>query len=235
MRHMFAALFLSLVFPVVLVAPAALAQSADEPVTCSPDSKRSPEEIIGICGMSIESNATYSVRVHALVTRAEAYRRMEQYDLAIKDCDEAIRLDPASAEAFDCRGNVFVSDRKFERALDDFDRSIKLAPKFARAMLHRAATFAVMREIRLAVRDYTEAIRLDLDNVQAITDRAEAYIKVKRADLAIDDYSQAIRLEPASRSITTVADHCTHATTLMTAPLPISTRRSVCSRSRVIS
>jgi tetratricopeptide (TPR) repeat protein len=193
MRHLSAAVALCLVLPAV-----APAEPADEPAACAVESKLSPEEVIGICGLVIGSNAGAATRVHALVTRAELRRRLEHYDLATADCDEAIRLDPAAAEAFDGRGNVLASDGKFERALDDFDRSIRLDPTFARAFSDRAATFDLIHQPRLAVRDYTEAVRLQPTNVKAITDRAEAYLKVKRLDLAIDDYSEAIRLEPAA-------------------------------------
>jgi tetratricopeptide (TPR) repeat protein len=199
MRHLSVFVALCLALPAVVVAPvAALADSADEPAVCAVESKLPPGEVIGICGLVIGSNTTSATRVHALVTRAELHRKMEHYDLAMADCEEAIRLDPANAEAFDLRGNVLASDKKFERALDDFDRSIRLDPKFARAFSDRAVTFGLMHEPRLAVRDYTEAVRLDPNNVQAHVDRAEAYVKVRRADLAIDDYGEAIRLDPSS-------------------------------------
>jgi tetratricopeptide (TPR) repeat protein len=197
MRHLSVVFAVCLALSEVVVVPA-LAEPADEPAACAVESKLSLEEVIGICGLVIGSNATSAIRVHALVTRAELHRRLEHYDLAMADCEEAIRLDPASAEAFDGRGNVLTSDKKFERALDDFDQSIRLDPKFARAFADRAVTFGLMHEPRLAVRDYTEAVRLDPNNVLAHVDRAEAYVKVRRADLAIDDYGEAIRLDPSS-------------------------------------
>ena len=153
---------------------------------------------IRACSLAITSNAALEVRVRALVTRAEIYRNKGQFDLALADCAEAIRLDPSSAEAFDGHGNALSADKKYLPALDDFDRAIKLAPTYGRAFSDRAKTFGEMRETRLAVRDYTEALRLQPDNLQALTDRAEAYLKVKRIDLAIDDF---YRSDPARSGI----------------------------------
>jgi tetratricopeptide (TPR) repeat protein len=157
--------------------------------------------MIGICGQVINSAAAPPAdRIHALLARAELRRKNERVDLAVEDCNEAIRLDPTAA-AFDCRGNALAADKKYLPALDDFDRSIKLDPGFVRGYADRAATFGLMRENRLAIRDYTEAVRLDPKRVQGFVDRAEAYLKVSRIDLAIDDQGHAIRLEP------TVGDH----------------------------
>jgi tetratricopeptide (TPR) repeat protein len=155
--------------------------------------------MIGICGLVIDSvAATPADRIHALLARAELRRKSEQFDLAVQDCSEAIRLDPAAPQGFDCRGNALAADKKYLPALDDFDRSIKLDPEYVQGFADRAATFGLMRETRLAVRDYTEAVRLDPTRVQGFVDRAEAYLKVRRIDLAIDDQSEAIRLEPSS-------------------------------------
>jgi tetratricopeptide (TPR) repeat protein len=175
-----------------------LAQTESEAAICSAEAAKSPDEMIGICGLVIDSAAAAPAdRIHALLARAELRRKSEQFDLAVQDCSEAIRLDPAP-RAFDCRGNALAGDKKYLPALDDFDRAIKLDPKYVQAFADRAATFGLMRETRLAVRDYTEAVRLDPTRVQGFVDRAEAYLKVRRIDLAIDDQSEAIRLEPSS-------------------------------------
>jgi TPR repeat len=90
--------------------PAPLAQSETEPVTCSADNVT--EENIRACDLVISSNAASEVRLHALVMRAKIYRDKGQFDLAIADGTEAIRLDPSSAEAFDGRGNTLAADKK---------------------------------------------------------------------------------------------------------------------------
>jgi tetratricopeptide (TPR) repeat protein len=179
------------------VAPAS-AQTETEAVVCSAEGAKTPDEMIGICGLVIDAvAATPADRIQALLARAVLRRRSEQFDLAAQDCSEAIRLDPGP-QGLDCRGNALAAGKKYLAALDDFDRAIKLDPKYVQAFADRAATFGLMRETRLAVRDYTEAVRLAPTRVQGFVDRAEAYLKVRRIDLAIDDQSEAIRLEPSS-------------------------------------
>jgi tetratricopeptide (TPR) repeat protein len=142
------------------------------------------------------AGSTAAIQHHALLVRAEIQRRLARLDLAMNDCEEAIRRDPASARAFELRGRVRTDAKQYERALDDFDQAIRLDKDLASAFAGRAAAFALMRQHRLAVRDYTEAVRLDPRNTQLLADRAAEYSKVRRIDLAIDDCTTAIGLEP---------------------------------------
>src|SRR5215469_13905396 len=60
--------------------------------------------------------------------RGNAYEASHQYDAAIKDYDEAIKLKPTFAEVFYNRGNAYYLERKYERAINDYDEAIKLKP-----------------------------------------------------------------------------------------------------------
>src|SRR6185437_15729870 len=89
---------------------ASLAEAAvqDNPAqTCAVDGAPSPEDAIVVCGLVIDAaGSTAAMRQNALLVRAEIHRRLTHLDLAMQDCDEAIRLDPASAQAFELRGRV---------------------------------------------------------------------------------------------------------------------------------
>jgi tetratricopeptide (TPR) repeat protein len=155
-----------------LVGLPAIAQD-NRAATCAVEGSQSPEDAVIACGLVIDAaGSTAAMQQHALLVRAEIRRRLAQLDLAMTDCDEAIRRDPASAQAFDLRGRVRTDAKQYELALDDFDRAIRLDKDLASAFAGRAATFALMRQHRLAVRDYTEAVRLDPRSTQFLADRA---------------------------------------------------------------
>ena len=52
----------------------------------------------------------------------------EQLDLALSDCDEALRLDPRMAAAFDSRGLVRMKRGEFAEALADYEAALALEP-----------------------------------------------------------------------------------------------------------
>jgi tetratricopeptide (TPR) repeat protein len=62
----------------------------------------------------------------------------KDYDKAIKDFDEAIRLDPQFATTFALRGNAWFAKKDYDKAIKDFAEAIRLDPKDARAFNSRA-------------------------------------------------------------------------------------------------
>ncbi len=59
----------------------------------------------------------------------QAFQYKKEWAKAISDYDEAIRLDPKSAEALVRRADVHASRGNFPKALADFDAAVRLDPK----------------------------------------------------------------------------------------------------------
>ena len=64
-------------------------------------------------------------------TRGVAYYYKGEYDPALRDFDQAIKLNPDFAQAFDNRGLVYYYKSDNVRAIRDFDQAIRLKPDFA--------------------------------------------------------------------------------------------------------
>ena len=60
---------------------------------------------------------------------ALAYADKQEYDRAIADYDEAIRLNPEVATAFNNRGNAYADKHLYDRAIADYDEAIRLNPR----------------------------------------------------------------------------------------------------------
>ena len=73
----------------------------------------------------------------AFFYRGRAQSANGQFDRAIQDLDQAIRLDPGFPDAFNCRGVVWVGQGQLERAIADFDRAIHLDANYAIAIYNR--------------------------------------------------------------------------------------------------
>jgi len=83
--------------------------------------------IIAACGTLIDSAETAKPdRIKALIARAGAYDRKDQIDRAIGDYDTVLRLDPALADIFNIRGELWRKKGDRPRALQDFAAAIKL-------------------------------------------------------------------------------------------------------------
>jgi tetratricopeptide (TPR) repeat protein len=112
---------------------AATSEPTDEQIDSAPCvaalTANDDDRIIGNCGVLIDNEkAPKPDRVRALIARAAAYDRKDQIDRAIEDYDMALRLDPALADIFNARGELWRRKGDRARALTDFGAAIKLNP-----------------------------------------------------------------------------------------------------------
>src|SRR5919202_3517719 len=80
-------------------------------------------------------------RAVALYDRGSAYLAAEQYDRAIADLSEAVRLAPDYAEAFNNRGIAHIRKGAYDRALADLNEATRLKPGYAKAFLNRGGAY----------------------------------------------------------------------------------------------
>ena len=125
----------------------------------------SPDLAIGACTAIIQSGQdTTKDLAAAFLNRGRAYAGKREYDRAIQDLDQAIRLDPNLALAFNSRGYDYNGKGEYDRAMQDFDQAIRLDPNLALAFLNRANAYGRKREFDRAIQDLDQAIRLDPNN-----------------------------------------------------------------------
>jgi tetratricopeptide (TPR) repeat protein len=127
---------------------------------------------------------------------AEACYERREYDKAISDYTEAIRLDPNYASAFDSRGNAYYARGDYDKAISDFTEAIRLDPNYFRAHVDRGDAYLKQSDFDKAISDYNEAIRLSPNSAWGYAYRATAYEKQGALDKAISDHTEAIRLDP---------------------------------------
>jgi hypothetical protein len=91
-------------------------------------------------------------------TRGMILQAKGEYDVAIGDFNEAIRLDPHFKWAFRNRGNAWKAKNEFDKAIADYNEAIRLDPKFiaawgSRAWLETVSPNARFRNGKRAVED----------------------------------------------------------------------------------
>ena len=132
----------------------------------------------------------------AYVARAEARRKLMQYDLSLADCNRIIQLKPDDPRGHHCRGFTYQLMKRYDKAVPDLDEAIRLNPDFEPAYVNRGTVFSQLEQYDRAIRDFSAALRLRPRNVVALRRRGAAYIAVKQYDKAIEDYTKALREAP---------------------------------------
>jgi tetratricopeptide (TPR) repeat protein len=126
---------------------------------CNGNLGASPEiKIIG-CTAFIKSGVD-SAQLVAIAhnNRGNAYAARQQYTLAIRDYEDAIKLYPNYAKPFNNRGVAYEKMDEYDRAIADFDAAIKLDPTYADALINRGETYLKKADYSRALKDFDEQL-----------------------------------------------------------------------------
>jgi tetratricopeptide (TPR) repeat protein len=108
---------------------------------------------------ALKSNSRHRAIAHFL--RGAAYYDHGDYDQAIADFDEAIRINPKYAEAFDSRASAWRGKGDLDRALADYDEAVKLSPEDADMLNNRGNAYNEKGDPDRAIADFDRALKID--------------------------------------------------------------------------
>jgi len=119
-----------------------------------------------------------------------------EYDLAIADFTEALKLNPNLGAAYTNRGNVYFKRDDLDRAITDYNQAIRLNPNLAEAYANRGVVYKAKGDYDRAIADQNQAIRLNPNFAIAYFRRGNAYFMKSDYDRAMADFNQQIRIDP---------------------------------------
>jgi len=131
--------------------------------------------------------------------RGNAHFAKGEYDAAIADYNQAIRLAPVFARSLiflSHRGIAYVNNGEYDNAIEDYNAAIRLRPYTAEAFSDRGIAYGAKGENDAAIADYNQAIRLRPDFAYAFGNRGVAYVNKGEYERGIEDYNWAIHLKP---------------------------------------
>lgn len=180
----------------VLAASLLVASSVHAVAACDSDSD-SREPLIERCSRLIESGQVHGRDLaNALLKRANALQAKGDYDRAIVDYTEALRLEPTAAILFHNRGNAWLRKADYARAIADYGEAIRLQPIYPTAFNNRGSARFSLGDHAGAMADYNRAIRLDPRYTAAYLNRGFLKYVGGRFGAASKDFAAARRLQP---------------------------------------
>jgi len=115
-----------------MIANSTAAQITQQLESCSRDDGVAPSLRVEACSAIIRSGRFTGPNLAlALLHRGNAHYANLDYDRAIADFDEAIRLNPKAANAFNDRAIARRAKGDLDSAIADYSEAIRLDPKFA--------------------------------------------------------------------------------------------------------
>src|SRR4051812_29003810 len=110
--------------------------------------------------LAVSRSSQKSTEADEAYNRGVSHFGKGDYDKAIADYNEAIRLDPKHALAYYNRGLSYAMKGDHDKAIADYNEAIRLDPKDQSGYQARGYSFANKGDHDKAIADYNEAIRL---------------------------------------------------------------------------
>ena len=88
---------------------------------------------------------------------------MEDYDQAIADFGNAIRIDPDSAAGYNSRGIAYYKKGVYTNAITDLTKAIEIYPEYAEAYYYRGLSNLSLEHTEEAIADFEKCIELSED------------------------------------------------------------------------
>lgn len=165
---------------------------ADDRQECS---QGNPAQRIAACTRVIENES--SDRRQTSITynnRGWAHNDLGNFDKAIVDLNEAIRLGPRNVTALFNRAYAHFRRTDFGLARSDLDTAIQVNPRIAYPFALRGRVAEALHQYDRAIADQGEAIRIDPNYLNAYALRANIYSSLGKKDLALADYRKVLEL-----------------------------------------
>lgn len=124
-----------------------------------------------------------------------------QWDAAIADANEAVRLAPESPHAYAVRGRAYAGKRQFEQAFADLGRALQLAKtdEDTRNLYNdRGNAYFSSRRYEDAIKDYEQAVDIDPNFAKGFNNLGIAYRAIGDYDKAIAALDTALKLDEVS-------------------------------------
>ncbi|MFP3042602.1 tetratricopeptide repeat protein [Treponema primitia] len=120
----------------------------------------------------------------------------KEYDNAIENFTQALRLDPNFFPAYVQRGQSYSRSGDYEKALADFNTALRLTPDSFEAYYFRGMAYYRKNDYDRAIADFTQSIRLNPNNAGTYYTRSVMYNLKGEMEKGIEDLTQAIRIKP---------------------------------------
>jgi tetratricopeptide (TPR) repeat protein len=156
--------------------PASAQQSQNVAWCLNKDHVVAPDLAIGGCTALLKTGgAPAAIVAETYRLRASAYLEKKEYDRAVTDISEAIRVAPKELISLAERGRVLAIKGDYDRAIADFDQVIRQSPQDAYALNNRGWAYSQKGDYTHAIADYDRALGIDPNHALARNNREAAY------------------------------------------------------------
>ncbi|MBW4633053.1 MAG: tetratricopeptide repeat protein [Iphinoe sp. HA4291-MV1] len=125
----------------------------------------------------------------------------EQYNTAIENYNQALKLNSKDSESYYKRGLARYRLGDCEGAIADYIQAIQINPYYGKVYNKIGLARYQLGDYEGAIADYTQAIKMNPNDAVAYRNRADIRYHLGDYEGAIEDYNQAIKINPNSSNL----------------------------------
>lgn len=133
---------------------------------------------------------------HYYNARGNFYLQKKDYDRALADYNQSLRLRPDNAYAWNNAGVARRAKGDYDKAIENTTRAISIDPAYPNAYDSRARAWADKRDDDRAMADYAKAIQLDPEFLDAYFGRAALWEAKGEYAKARADLDHCVQIDP---------------------------------------
>jgi tetratricopeptide (TPR) repeat protein len=153
--------------------------------------KQEFDEAIALLDKLLASNPS----ADAFNVRGIAFFETQKFDQAIKNFNEAIKLDNAQYKFFYNRGNAYQAQKNMEEAVQDYEKALSLKSDVYQIYFNKANALASLNRQKEAITDYGNALLLDDQDKNIYCNRAISYISIANFAKAQQDLLKCLEID----------------------------------------
>lgn len=128
--------------------------------------------------------------------RGRIHERRQEWDLALADYQEAVKINPKFAKTHKNIGMVYENLGDLDAALAAYSKAIELNPRYSGAYNNRGLILERQGKIEQALSDYESAVTSDPNYLLGYANRGSLLVRSGHAEQGIEDLSYVLVRSP---------------------------------------
>jgi len=134
------------------------------------------------------------VENHILLALIHLERR--EYDVVIKECKQAIEIEPDLPEVYNILGIAYRRKGQVDRAIKEYQKVLRFQPGLSEVHYNLGIAYTKKGKIDEAIKEYQKSIELNPYYAKAYSNLGYIYLQKKMIDEAIRECQKALKIFP---------------------------------------
>ena len=155
------------------------------------------DEAISLLNVLVDEGFS-TPKIH--LTLGLAYTNMKKFDLAEKEYEKTLVVDPKSADAYNNLGNLYTQRGENSHALEMYEKAVELNPNLWNAYFRIGKHYYEMNRFEDARKQFRDAVKLKPDDLDSHYALADIYENQGNFEMAETEYKKLLDIDPSSPS-----------------------------------